>query len=128
MWPPSTLARAGIQGSNQSFSVDPTPACPSGLSTVRVWDHTSMANKNDSSGQKEKVTVAKFGWLSPVAGHAGSDFQPIVMYQQEHIFPSVLAHFDSVWIADHFYGFDERKEEGFLEAWTTLTWIAARFT
>jgi alkanesulfonate monooxygenase SsuD/methylene tetrahydromethanopterin reductase-like flavin-dependent oxidoreductase (luciferase family) len=71
--------------------------------------------------------VPKFGWLSPVAGHAGSRFEPIVMYQEQHIFPSVLPHFDSVWIADHFYGFDEPKEEGFLEAWTTLTWIAARF-
>jgi len=71
--------------------------------------------------------VPQFGWLSPVASHAGSDFVPIVMYQEEHILPSVLNHFDSVWIADHFYGFDEQKEEGFLEAWTTLTWIAAKF-
>jgi alkanesulfonate monooxygenase SsuD/methylene tetrahydromethanopterin reductase-like flavin-dependent oxidoreductase (luciferase family) len=71
--------------------------------------------------------MVKFGWLSPVAGHAGSDFQPIVMYQQEHILPAVLAHFDSVWIADHFYGFDADKTEGFLEGWTTLTWLAARF-
>ncbi len=70
--------------------------------------------------------AAKFGWLSPVAGHAGSDFQPIVMYQEEHIFPDVLPHFDSLWIADHFYGFDADKKEGFLEAWVTLTWLAAR--
>lgn len=69
----------------------------------------------------------KFGWLSPVAAHAGSNFSPIVMYQEEHIFPSVLPHFDSVWIADHFYGFDQEKQEGFLEAWTTLTWLAAKF-
>lgn len=69
----------------------------------------------------------KFGWLSPVAGHAGSDFQPIVMYQEEHIFPQALPYFDSVWIADHFYGFDADKREGFLEGWTTLTWLAARF-
>jgi hypothetical protein len=53
-----------------------------------------------------------FGWLSPVAGHAGSDFQPIVMYQEEHILPHALPHFDSVWIADHFYGFDADKTEG----------------
>ena len=71
--------------------------------------------------------MPKFGWLSPVAAHAGSDFRPIVMYQEEHIFPSVLPHFDSVWIADHFYGFDEERREGFLEAWVTLTWLAARF-
>ncbi len=72
-------------------------------------------------------TRPTFGWLSPVAGHAGSDFQPIVMYQQEHILPVALPHFDSVWIADHFYGFDADKTEGFLEGWTTLTWLAARF-
>jgi alkanesulfonate monooxygenase SsuD/methylene tetrahydromethanopterin reductase-like flavin-dependent oxidoreductase (luciferase family) len=71
--------------------------------------------------------VVNFGWLSPVAGHAGSNFQPIVMYQEEHIFPQALHHFDSVWIADHFYGFDREKKEGFLEAWTTLTWLAAKF-
>jgi alkanesulfonate monooxygenase SsuD/methylene tetrahydromethanopterin reductase-like flavin-dependent oxidoreductase (luciferase family) len=69
----------------------------------------------------------KFGWLSPVAGHAGSNFEPIVMYQTEHILPQALPHFDSVWIADHFYGFDRDKTEGFLEAWTTLTWLAATF-
>ncbi len=71
--------------------------------------------------------MVKFGWLSPVAGHAGSNFEPIVMYQLEHILPQVLPHFDSVWIADHFYGFDSEKKEGFLEAWTTLTWLAAKF-
>ena len=69
----------------------------------------------------------QFGWLSPVAGHAGSDFQPIAMYQEEHILPHALPHFDSVWIADHFYGFDPAKKEGFLEGWTTLTWLAAKF-
>ena len=69
----------------------------------------------------------KFGWLSPVAGHAGSNFHPIVMYQEEHILPAALPHFDSVWIADHFYGFDKQKTEGFLEAWVTLTWLAAKF-
>jgi len=73
------------------------------------------------------VARTRFGWLSPVAGHAGSDFQPIVMYQIEHIFPQALGHFDSVWIADHFYGFDPEKREGFLEGWTTLTWLAAMF-
>jgi len=71
--------------------------------------------------------MPSFGWLSPVAGHAGSNFRPIVIYQTEHIFPQALSHFDSVWIADHFYGFDAQKSEGFLEAWTTLTWLAARF-
>ncbi|MEO7370081.1 MAG: LLM class flavin-dependent oxidoreductase [Ilumatobacteraceae bacterium] len=71
--------------------------------------------------------MAKFGWLSPVAGHGGSNFQPIAMYQEEHILPRVLPHFDSLWIADHFYGFDAEKKEGFLEGWVTLTWLAAKF-
>ncbi len=74
-----------------------------------------------------ETSSPKFGWLSPVAGHAGSDFVPIVQYQEEHILPTALPHFDSVWIADHFYGFDPDKREGFLEGWTTLTWLAARF-
>jgi alkanesulfonate monooxygenase SsuD/methylene tetrahydromethanopterin reductase-like flavin-dependent oxidoreductase (luciferase family) len=69
----------------------------------------------------------KFGWLSPAASHAGSDFKPITIFQAEHLFPSVLPFFDSVWVADHFYGFDDAKKEGFLEAWTTLTWLAAKF-
>lgn len=73
------------------------------------------------------MSDVKFGWLSPVAAHAGSDFYPIVMYQEEHILPQALPHFDSVWVADHFWGFDEEKKEGFLEGWTTLTWLAAKF-
>jgi alkanesulfonate monooxygenase SsuD/methylene tetrahydromethanopterin reductase-like flavin-dependent oxidoreductase (luciferase family) len=49
------------------------------------------------------------------------------MYQEQHILPQALPHFDSIWIADHFYGFDDDKREGFLEGWTTLTWLAAKF-
>lgn len=68
----------------------------------------------------------KFGWLSPVIGNRWSDHQPIVVYQDQHILPTALQHFDSLWIADHFYGFDA-KTDPFLEAWTTLTWLAARY-
>jgi alkanesulfonate monooxygenase SsuD/methylene tetrahydromethanopterin reductase-like flavin-dependent oxidoreductase (luciferase family) len=68
----------------------------------------------------------KFGWLSPVIGNRWSDYQPIVVYQDQHILPAALPHFDSLWIADHFYGFDA-KTDPFMEAWTTLTWLAARY-
>jgi alkanesulfonate monooxygenase SsuD/methylene tetrahydromethanopterin reductase-like flavin-dependent oxidoreductase (luciferase family) len=68
----------------------------------------------------------KFGWLSPVIGNKWSDFQSIVLYQEQHILPTVNDTFDSLWIADHFYGFDA-KTDPFLEAWTTLTWMAAKF-
>lgn len=67
----------------------------------------------------------KFGWLSPVIGNRWSDHQPIAVYQDQHILPTALPHFDSLWVADHFYGFDA-KTDPFLEAWTTLTWLAAR--
>jgi alkanesulfonate monooxygenase SsuD/methylene tetrahydromethanopterin reductase-like flavin-dependent oxidoreductase (luciferase family) len=68
----------------------------------------------------------KFGWLSPVIGNRWSDHQPIVVFQDRHILPTALPHFDSLWIADHFFGFDARTDP-FMEAWTTLTWLAARY-
>ncbi|NMD24892.1 MAG: LLM class flavin-dependent oxidoreductase [Actinobacteria bacterium] len=70
-------------------------------------------------------SALKFGWLSPVIGNRWSDYQPIAAWQDQHILPTALPHFDSLWIADHFYGFDA-KTDPFLEAWTTLTWLAAR--
>ncbi len=68
----------------------------------------------------------QFGWLSPAIGNRWSDHQPIVVYQEQHILPTVNDTFDSLWIADHFYGFDA-KTDPFMEAWTTLTWMAAKF-
>jgi alkanesulfonate monooxygenase SsuD/methylene tetrahydromethanopterin reductase-like flavin-dependent oxidoreductase (luciferase family) len=67
----------------------------------------------------------KFGWISPAIGPPESDHVPLVIYQDQHIFPQVLRHFDSVWVCDHFYGFD-RKTDPFLEGFTALTWLAAR--
>ena len=77
-----------------------------------------MANSGSSA--------VRFGWLSPVIGNRWSDHEPIVVYQERHILPTALEHFDSLWIADHFYGFDA-KTDPFMEAWTTLTWLAAKF-
>lgn len=68
----------------------------------------------------------RFGWLSPVIGNQWSDHQPIVVHQQDHILPTAMQHFESLWIADHFYGFDARTDP-FMEGWTTLTWLAAKF-
>ncbi len=67
----------------------------------------------------------KFGWLSPVIGNRWSDYVPIAAYQDTEILPTALARFDSLWVADHFYGFDATTDP-FLEGWTTLTWLAAR--
>jgi alkanesulfonate monooxygenase SsuD/methylene tetrahydromethanopterin reductase-like flavin-dependent oxidoreductase (luciferase family) len=68
----------------------------------------------------------QFGWLSPVIGNRFSEHKPIVVYQAEHILPTVNDVFDSLWIADHFYGMDA-KTDPFMEAWTTITWLAAKF-
>lgn len=70
--------------------------------------------------------TVKFGWLSPVIGNRWSDHQPIVVHQDKHILPTATTHFDTLWIADHFYGFDARTDP-FMEAWTTLTWLAGRY-
>lgn len=67
-----------------------------------------------------------FGWVSPVIGLPDSDHEPIVMYQERNILPAALRHFDCVWLADHFYGF-ANENDPFLESWTTMTWLAAKF-
>jgi len=79
-------------------------------------------SSHDVSGERHPL---RFGWLSPVIGNAGSDHQPIVVYQDQHLLSEALVYFDSLWVADHFYGFDA-KTDPFLEAWTTLTWLGAR--
>jgi hypothetical protein len=59
----------------------------------------------------------RFGWLSPCVGNRWSDHKPIVVEQAKTILPTVDELFDSMWIADHFYGCDE-KTDPFVEAWT----------
>jgi len=69
----------------------------------------------------------QFGWIAPVIGVPESGGQPIVIQEQERgVLQMVAQHFDSVWAADHFYGFD-RIDDLYLECWTTLTWLAATF-
>jgi alkanesulfonate monooxygenase SsuD/methylene tetrahydromethanopterin reductase-like flavin-dependent oxidoreductase (luciferase family) len=68
----------------------------------------------------------EFGWTAPVIGVPESGGQPIVIQELDQVLPVVAQHFDSVWAADHFYGFD-RIDDPYLECWTTLTWLAATF-
>lgn len=72
------------------------------------------------------MSQIKFGWVVPVIGVAQSDYIPIAIAQQAEILPVVAEHFDSLWVYDHFYGFDQRSDP-YLECWTTLTWLAAQF-
>jgi alkanesulfonate monooxygenase SsuD/methylene tetrahydromethanopterin reductase-like flavin-dependent oxidoreductase (luciferase family) len=67
-----------------------------------------------------------FGWVTPTLGLPESDFRPVVLYQQQHLLDKALRWFDSVWVCDHFYGY-ARRTDPFLESWTTLTWLAARY-
>jgi alkanesulfonate monooxygenase SsuD/methylene tetrahydromethanopterin reductase-like flavin-dependent oxidoreductase (luciferase family) len=75
------------------------------------------------------LSMAKiqFGWIAPVIGVPESGGQPIVIYEQERqVLQAVAEHFESVWAADHLYGFD-RIDDPYLDCWTTLTWLAATF-
>ncbi|HMA33682.1 MAG TPA: LLM class flavin-dependent oxidoreductase [Chloroflexia bacterium] len=68
----------------------------------------------------------QFGWAVSVQGVKGSQNIPIAITQQAAILPFVAQHFGSVWVYDHFFGID-RPSRPWLEGWTTLTWLAARF-
>lgn len=67
-----------------------------------------------------------FGWIAPTIGVPESDGQAIVIQELElGVLPAVGETFDSVWVPDHFYGFD-RPDDAYVECWTTMTWLAAR--
>ncbi len=72
------------------------------------------------------MSEVKFGWIVPVSAGAKTQNVPIVIGQQAEILPVVAEHFDSLWVYDHFYGLD-KPQRPWLECWTTLTWLAARF-
>ena len=67
-----------------------------------------------------------FGWIAPVIGMPKSGNIPIVMTQEATILPVVVEHFDSLWVYDHFFEL-ENPPDPWLECWTTLTWLAARY-
>ena len=68
----------------------------------------------------------RFGWFLYAGAAAGAPTVPKVVAEESEVLPLVAAHFDSIWVPDHFYGFDEPAEP-WLECWTTLTWLAARY-
>jgi alkanesulfonate monooxygenase SsuD/methylene tetrahydromethanopterin reductase-like flavin-dependent oxidoreductase (luciferase family) len=73
------------------------------------------------------MSGVQFGWITPVIGVPDSGGQPIVIQEHENgVLAAVAQHFESVWAADHFHGFD-RIDDAYLECWTTLTWLAAAY-
>jgi alkanesulfonate monooxygenase SsuD/methylene tetrahydromethanopterin reductase-like flavin-dependent oxidoreductase (luciferase family) len=68
----------------------------------------------------------KFGWIAPTIGVPESHGEAIVLQELDlGVLAAVNTHFDSVWVPDHFYGFD-RVDDAYVECWTTMTWLAAK--
>src|ERR1700740_1268091 len=72
------------------------------------------------------MAAIEFGWTAPVIGVPESGGQPIGLQELRQGVPIVAQRFDSIWAAEHLYGFD-RVDDPYLECWTTLTWLAATF-
>jgi alkanesulfonate monooxygenase SsuD/methylene tetrahydromethanopterin reductase-like flavin-dependent oxidoreductase (luciferase family) len=68
----------------------------------------------------------KFGWVVPAIGPVRNNHVPLAITQQETILPAAARYFDSLWVYDHFFDLGDRTNP-WLESWTTLTWLAARF-
>jgi alkanesulfonate monooxygenase SsuD/methylene tetrahydromethanopterin reductase-like flavin-dependent oxidoreductase (luciferase family) len=69
----------------------------------------------------------QFGWIAPVIGVEASGGQPIIVQEHENgVLAAVNEYFDSVWVADHFHGFDN-LDDPYLEAWTSMSWLAASY-
>jgi hypothetical protein len=68
----------------------------------------------------------QFGWFVPAGGVPGRNHTPIVMQGADEILPLVAEHFDSLWVPDHFYAFDD-PSDAWMECWTLLVWLAARY-
>src|SRR3954470_13799674 len=67
-----------------------------------------------------------FGWFTPLQGYDFSDYVPLALAEQATILPAVAEGFDTLWFPDHLHAFDTPADP-FLEAWTTMTWLAARY-
>jgi alkanesulfonate monooxygenase SsuD/methylene tetrahydromethanopterin reductase-like flavin-dependent oxidoreductase (luciferase family) len=76
--------------------------------------------------QQDRTTPMQFGWFMPGGAIPGKEQVPVVAEQLRDTLPAVAEHFDSIWVPDHFYAFTE-PSDGWVECWTTLTWLAATF-
>jgi hypothetical protein len=72
------------------------------------------------------MAKVEFGWFAPPLGIAESNFVPLAIAEQEKVLPEVVKHFDSFWVPDHLYAFGNTQAP-FLECWTTITWLLARY-
>ncbi|HEX9990900.1 MAG TPA: LLM class flavin-dependent oxidoreductase [Chloroflexia bacterium] len=76
--------------------------------------------------QQDPAPTIKFGWFMSAEGIPEQEKVPLVMDEEMQVLPVVAEHFDSIWVQDHFYAF-RKPSDAWLECWTTITWLAARF-
>jgi alkanesulfonate monooxygenase SsuD/methylene tetrahydromethanopterin reductase-like flavin-dependent oxidoreductase (luciferase family) len=74
----------------------------------------------------DSADAIEFGWFMAARGVPGADEVPLVVDQERAILPVVAERFDSLWVHDHFYAFEDPAQT-WLECWTLLTWLAARY-
>src|SRR3982750_3790266 len=72
------------------------------------------------------MTDLHFGWFTPLIGIAETGYVPLAQAQADAILPAVAEGFDTLWFPDHLHAFDTPTDP-FLEAWTTMTWLAAQY-
>jgi hypothetical protein len=77
------------------------------------------------SGAKALMPTIHFGYVVPVETPVSSATLPVVPVENT-VLPVAARYFESFWTYDHFYGFSDRRNP-YLESWTTLVWLAARF-
>jgi len=76
--------------------------------------------------QQDATHTIDFGWFMIAMGVPGREQVPLVVDEEPEVLPVVARHFDSLWVQDHFYAFRD-PSDAWMECWTTLTWLAARF-
>src|SRR5438105_4310105 len=72
------------------------------------------------------MQALEFGWFLAAGAAPGAPTVPEVMAEEPAVLPVVAEHFDSIWVPDHLYAFDD-PAHAWMEAWTLITWLLARY-
>jgi len=75
---------------------------------------------------RDAVRRLEFGWFMLAGAVPGKEQVPIMVEETPEVLSAVDEHFDSIWVPDHFYAFDD-PANALIECWTALTWLAARY-
>jgi len=75
---------------------------------------------------EDHAQAIEFGWFMLGGAVPGNTGMPLMVDEAPEILPLVAQHFDSIWVPDHFYAFDD-PAHAWIECWTVLTWLAARY-